>query len=92
VVTKGSEVTIMHRFTTSNWETVETYVGVGSGIERYIYVPVVGFRLRKKFGPFGGSGNATPGCVNYGGTGWYVIQLRGRPGEMVSFQQVVGSC
>jgi hypothetical protein len=81
-----------HRLKSGGWETIETYVGVGTSPGRHIRVSEHEFRLRKKIAIFGGGGKATPACVEYGGTGWHVIQVKGQPGQTVTFFQGAGKC
>jgi len=83
---------------TNDWETLDSLWAVGwptPGIDRHIFVMEAGFRLRVKTGPFGGSGNNTPLCVNYGG--WaavttQTVQVKGPKGSIVRYLQGSGSC
>ncbi len=89
-----NEIPMAHTLRTSDWETIERMCGVNAP-KRYIWVRVGGFRLRKKTAFFGGSGSATPGCVEYGGwgaAGVQTIQVKGRAGETVHFVQGTGDC
>ncbi len=78
---------------TNDWETLDSLWGVN--VKRHIIVNTSGFSLRVKSGPFGGAGNSTPGCVEYGSITSVIVdtvQVKGAAGARVDFEQGVGSC
>ena len=92
---RNSEIPMTHLLVSSNWEPLDTLVGVGTNPpSRYICVQTGGVKLRVKKGPIATSETPTPACVNYGGVTSIVshtVEIMGNKGDVVNFVQGVGS-
>ena len=85
----SGEIPMSRTLQSNDWENLDALWGINPP-KRYIYVPVAGFRLRKKIGIVGGKGSSTPIAVNYGGLSaivGHIVQVKGNSGQTVYFVQ-----